>query len=64
MRRGTWVLGRAQGRASRDGEAFCQSPVVWSRERGTDGSSDCEEERAHTNPGELEGWAGIIPEAH
>lgn len=33
-------------------------------ERGTDGSSDCEEERAHTNPGELEGWAGIVPEAH
>lgn len=39
MRRGTWVLGRAQGHASTDGEAFCQSPVVWSRERGTDGSS-------------------------
>lgn len=39
MRSGTWVLGRAQGRASGDGGAFCQSPVVWSRNRGTDGSS-------------------------
>lgn len=62
MRSSTWVLGRAQGRASRDGGAFCQSPVVWSRNRGTDGSSDFEEERAH-NPGELEAWAGIVTEA-
>ena len=51
MRSGTWVLGRvlgrAQGRASGDGGAFCQSPVVCSRNRGTEGSSDCEEARAH-----------------
>ena len=43
MRSGTWVLGRAQGRASGDGGAFCQSPVVCSRNRGTEGSSDFEE---------------------